>query len=289
MVNKKLAYEVKSDVGSYELELPPNGFHSISVLAYSSGTWLQSENIEQINTYAPCSIDKAASSLQENAIEGLQESAFRVELKLKVGGHIPPEVVGFYCAVKTRASQNRWPKTQDIGKDADMHKIGIAEYKKNCEILYTKTAREENVYYVSLFTIYSIGGRETVSDPKTCRFDRPLEANVFWRVNKALFGGIVLSIEILSNRSFSRIPELVLCTCEDDQHLLSLNDAKEKFLPIPRKELQSPQKTYSGNYEVKPDLPMKQMKSFKFFLFETDPIPGEKYNIRRATGFLGKI
>jgi len=290
LVNEKLVRELKSDAGSCDLELPPDGFHTITIMAFSGGGWLRSENSPQINTYMPCSVDKVASYLHESAITSLQGSAYNLELHLKVGGLIPRNVAGFHYAVKTGASQNRWPGVQDIGKDADIQRIGISAYRKNDEILYTETAREESGYYVSLFTIYDMNGKEVVSNPKPCRFERPLTASVFWKITKSFLGGMKLFIEISGNRPLTRIPELVLCVCSSSQHLLSPTDTKAKqLLKIPEIELGTPQKAYSGSYDVKTDLSTKQLRDIKFFLFEISLVPGEKFSFPWATGFKGKV
>jgi predicted RNA-binding Zn-ribbon protein involved in translation (DUF1610 family) len=290
LVDEKQVRTLKSDAGNCDLELPAGGFHTITVLAYSGGNWLRSDNSPQVNTYSPCSIDKASSYFHEDAIVGLQESAYQIELHLKISGVIPPVVAGFYYAVRTGASQNRWSANGEIGVASDIHRIGVAAYQKSGEILHTETAREEEAYYVSLFTIYNMGGKEIVSSPKPCRFDRPLIADLFWKVSKSLLGDLKLSINISGNRPLLRAPELVLCACADNQHLLSHNDPKAaRLLSIPAEELRTPQKTYSKSYDVKTDLSVKQLKGTKFFLFETVSVPGENFILRWLKGFIGKI
>jgi hypothetical protein len=290
LLDEKQARELKSDAGSYDLELPADGFHTITVLAFSSGNWLRSDNSPQLNTYSPCSIDKAASQFHEDAIDGLQESSYNIELHLKIGGLISPSVVGFYYAVRTSASQNRWPATAEIGIASDIHRMSLAAYQKNGEILYTETAREEGSYYVSLFTIYNLGGKEIISNPKPCRFDRPLTADLFWKVSKSLFGEMKLSIEISAYRPMARIPELALCACADSQHLLFYSDPKAmKLLTVPAIELGMPQKVYRNSYDVKTDLSSKQLKGTKFFIFEVTPIAGENFTLHWIKGFKGKV
>jgi hypothetical protein len=290
LVDEKQVRELKSDAGSCDVELPEDGFHTITVLAYSGGNWLPSGNSPQINTYSPCSIDKAASRFHENAIAGTQESSYNIELHLKVGGLIPSGVGGFYYAVRTSASQNRWAATDEIGVAADIHRISLAAYQQSNGILYRESAREEGSYYVSLFTIYNMGGKEIVSNPKPCRFDRPLTADLFWKVGKNLLGGLKLSIEVAGNRSMARIPELALCACADNQHLLSPDDPKAtRLLTVPATDLGTPQKVYRNSYDVKADLSARQLKGTKFFIFEVTPIAGKNFTLRWIKGFKGKI
>jgi hypothetical protein len=288
LVDDKPVCQLKSEQGSCDLELPPDGFYTITAKAFSGGNWLSSENSQQVNTYSPCSIDKTASSLHENAIAGSRESVYNVELHIKVGGNIPANVAGFYYTVRTGAAKNRWPSTQDIGTASDKNRIEIATYRQNGGIIFTETAREESAYYVSLFTIYNMGGKEVVSNPTPCRFDRPLTADVFWKVNKPLLGDLKLSVEISGNRPLERIPEFVLCA--GNRHLLSHDDKNaEHLLKIPAIDLESPQKTYKNSYDVKTELTGKQLKDTKFFFFFVSPDPGEKFILRWAQGFTGKI
>ena len=290
LIDEKKVREIKSDAGGCDINLPADGFCNVTVLANSGGNWLRSENNLQINTYSPCTIDKTASYVYENAIIGFKESAYNIELHLKVGGVIPKNIVGFYYAVRTGAAQNRWPTTLDIGKASDIHKIGIASYLDKGEILYTETAREESAYYVSLFTIYNLGGKEIISNPKPCRFDRPLTAEVFWKVNKIFLGDLKLLLEFSGNRPLARTPELALCACADNQHLHSANDAAAKLLfTIPAIGLDSPQKLYKQSYDLKKEITAEQLKDKKLFLFEVAPVQGEKYTLRWAKDFKGKV
>jgi hypothetical protein len=154
--------------------------------------------------------------------------------------------------------------------------------------MYEKMAREESAYYVSLFTIYNMGGKEVISNPKTRRFERPLTANVFWKISKSLLGGLKLSVEFSANRPFTRIPELVLCA--GDRQLLSHNDANgENLFKIPGVELESAQKTYKNSYDLNSGISARQLKDKKLFLFEVAPEPGEKFTLRWAEGFTGKV
>jgi hypothetical protein len=279
LVNTQTVHRLKSDQGSCDLELPSGGFYTITALALSGGKWMGNDNSEpiEINTYSPCSIDQKASAYYEDS--GLQ---------IKVYGVIPSTVTGFYLAVRTGDPQKRWPKIQDIEGASDINRISIASYQQNGEMLYEKMAREENAYYVSLFTIYNMGGKEIISNPVTRRFERPLFVNGSWKLSKNLLGGVKLSLEFSGNRPFERIPEMVLCAGE--RQLLSHDDANgERLFAIPSLELGSAQKTWKNTYEIKTDLSARQLKDKKFFLFEVSPVPGEKFTLRWAEGFTGKL
>jgi hypothetical protein len=277
LVNTQTACRLKSDQGSCELELPPGGFYTITAQALSGGKWTNSDNSHEINTYSPCPIDEKASTFEEES-----------GLHIKVGGVIPVNVAGFYYAVRT-GEKNRWPSIEDITKGASgIDRISIETYKTNGEIKYSQTAREEHAYYVSLFTIYNMGGKEVISNPRTRRFERPLDAKVFWKLSKNFLGGLKLSLEISGNRPITRIPELVLCAGE--RQLLSPDDGNgEQIFKIPVQELNPAQKTYKNTYDVKTDLSARQIKDKKFFLFEALPEPEEKFTLRWAEGFTGKV
>jgi hypothetical protein len=290
LVDERQILEVKSDIGSCDLVLPPDGFRTINVLAYSGGSWLKSENSIQVNTYTPCLVDKTTSYFHESTIDGLVESINNIELHLKIGNNIPPNVVGFYYAVRTDFSKTKWPSINDIGAD-DIHKIGLSAYRKSGEILFTDTARDEGTYYVSLFTIYSIGGKEIISTPKPCRFVRPLSANVFWKVSKSFFSCYKLEIEVVGNRPMVRIPEFTLCVCADNHHLLSASDVEAiKFLDVKSVDLTSlPKKEYKKSYDIKMVSSDKKLKDCKFFFFEVETVPSERFTLRWKKGFKGKV
>jgi hypothetical protein len=279
LVNEKTVCRLKSDQGSCDLELPPEGFYNITALALSGGKWMNSENSQQLNTYSPCSIDEKASAYYEES-----------GLHLKVDGVIPANVVGFYYAVRTADSPKRFLETletEDVNASG-INRISTEAYRQNGEIRYEKMSRDESAYYVSLFTIYNTGGKEVVSNSKRRRFDRPLNTNVTWKLSKNLLGALKLTVEFSGDRSFGRIPELVLCA--GNQHLLTHDDGKaEHLLKIPAIDLEPPQKTYTNSYDLNSGISAKQLKDKKIFLFEVSPAPGEKYTLRWAEGFTGKI
>ena len=291
LVDEKQVRGIKSDALSCDVILPPDGYHTIAVLACSEGGWLRSSNSLQVNTYSPCSINKADSQLREIPIAGLKSPAYNIEFHIKISEPIPNNVVGFYYAVRTKTSPNEsapWADKQEIGSAPDIYKIGLAAYKKNNEIICSERAREENSYYISLFTIYNFNGNEIVSNASKCRFDRPLTADLFWKVSKAFIGKYKLTIEISANRPFDQIPELTLCACSDGQHLLSHSDPKGRKLQVfPETKIENSENTYKGTYDLN-ETAAKQLKGLKLFLFETTAAPNENYILRWIKGFSGK-
>ena len=277
--------KLKSDLGSYELTLPPNDFYVIGILAFSGGEWLPSENSVSVNTFAPCEIDKAASFVREDELESRsRKPTYKVELHIKIKSDVPPiAIVGFYYAIRKGSSQNKWPSIDDIGPAADIRRIELQTYLNYGEILYTETTSDEGSYYVSLFTIVNENGEEIITNPKRCRLDRPLVADIFWYIKKGIFGDQTLYIQIKANKPISRIPKLVLCTSVNNQHLMSHNDPRvDHHFTLQGTDLQTPQATYNKVYELKKVFSSKQLKNSKFFLFEAEPIYNEKFSIRRA-------
>jgi len=293
LVDEKQVRALKSDAHNCDVALPPDGFRTITVLAYSGGNWLRSLNSPQVNTYSPCSVDKSESRFREDAIVGLQGVVYSITLHLKIANTIPINIVGFYYAVRTKSLINEkapWADKDEIGTSADIHRVSLSAYKKGGEIVYTESAREENSYYVSLFTIYNFDGQEIVSNASKCRFDRPLTAEIFWKISKPLLGGLKLTIEITANRPFERIPELVLCACSDGQHLLSVSDPKGRRIKyFPEVRAKAPQRTFTDTYDIGPGVSAKQLKGMKLFLFEATAGPNENFTLRWMRGFTGKV
>jgi len=293
LVDEKQVRELKSDLHNCDINLPPDGFHTITVLAYSGGAWLRSSNSPQVNTYTPCVVDKSESKLREDAIFGLQDSAYSITLNLKINEPIANDVAGFFYAVRTKTTLSNkapWAVKQEIETAHDIHRVSISAYQKSKEIVYSGTAREEGSYYISLFTIYNFGGHEIISNASMCRFDRPLTADLFWKISKSLLGGLKLTLEISANRPFERVPELILCACSDGQHLLSVNDPKgRRLMSFPETRASTARCTLTTTYELGADLTAKQIKGLKLFLFEAAPVMNENFTLRWTKGFTGKV
>jgi hypothetical protein len=117
-----------------------------------------------------------------------------------------------------------------------------------------------------------------------------LTAELLWKINKSILGGLKFSMEITANRPFDRIPELILCMCSDGQHLLSANDPKgRRIVSIPEIKINKAQREFMDTYDLNSDLTYKQIKGSKLFLFETNPISNEIFTLRWDKGFSGKV
>ena len=287
MVNKVLASECTSDANSVQVALPKESFSTVSVMAYSGGKWVESENSFQANTYSPCSIDKNQTELTEEAITTPRGTVYSVELKVRLSQGIPNNVAGFYYAVRTTSSETRWATIEEIGKAHDISKIGIKKYKENNGIIFADSVTDERTFYISVFTIYDVGGREVISEPKTAKVDRTISADLFWKVSKGIFGSPKLTISVVGNRPIDRVPELVLCGCNEGDFILTHDDPKAiEFIHINAVDLDKPQKNYTQSYDLER---VNFRKNIKFFLFEMNPVRSEKFTLRWFQGFSGKV
>lgn len=290
MVNDRLTAEVKSNESFTQISLPRETFCIIKVLAYSGGKWISSDNRIEVNTYTSCGIDKKATRMEEKRISGRNGLIYRIDLRICLSGKIPSNVIGFYYSVRTTKSSTRWASLDDIGTTSDIQKVSIATYQRQGAILFQDFVLNETAFFVSVFTIYTSGGKEIVSEPQKVKIDRPLLANLFWSVSYGMFDGLRLSIEINGNRPIDYIPELILCVCEDDQFLVSHDDNNSQIImDIPSTDLDKPQTDYKKIYIVKTDLSLRYIKRCRFFLFEKETISGDNITLRWKQGFLGKV
>lgn len=287
MVNKSLNSECTSDVNAVQISLPKESFSTISVMAYSGGKWVESENSIQANTYSPCAIDKNRTELTEETITTPKGAVYSVELKIRLSQGIPNNVAGFYYAVRTTSSASRWATIEEIGKSHDIGKVSIKKYKEKDSIIYSDSVTDERTFYISVFTIYDVGGKEVVSEPKTIKVDRTISADLFWKVSKGFLGSLKLTISVVGNRPIEHIPELVLCGCNDGEFIINHDDPKAvEFIRINAVDLEKPQKEYSQSYDL---AKVNYRKNMKFFLFEANPVRSEKFTLRWFQGFSGKV
>ena len=290
MANGKLSLECKSDFGSVQIKLPAETFSTVNVMAYSGGAWVSSDNSVEVNTYTSCGIDRSRTELREESISTPQGIWCNIEIKIRMAESIPGNALGFYYAVHTASDSSRWATTSDIGKASDIRRISVENYNIKNEIVYAETVKDEMSFYISVFTIYGVGGKEIISEPKTLRLDRPVFADLFWKVSKGIFSGMKLSIDISANRPLDRIPDLVLCACYENEFITSHDDSRSIVLKqFPEINLDTPQKLISRTYDVDCSYSGKELKRMKLFLFETSPVRSEKFTLRWQQGFIGKV
>jgi hypothetical protein len=289
-VNDNIIRKLKSDNSSCEIELPSGGFHTVKVSAYSGGSCLVSQNI-QVNTYSSCEIDKTKSHITEKHVRSGDNSKYSIELSMKIAGTIPGNVTAFWYFIRTKSPVNKqvpWADANEIATAHDVYKISIETYKKSNEILFTGAAKDEDALYVTMFTVYNVKGKEIVSSPYKRRFDRPLTADILWKVSKPIIGNRRLSIEVKPNRPLTRLPKLILCASLQGQYLSDYTDANAEILmEIQEQEFDSPQTVFKKDYDVISPVFSRLTKNSKLFLFKS--VQDESFPLRWADGFTGKV
>jgi tetratricopeptide (TPR) repeat protein len=292
LVNNNVVRELKSDKTGTEIELPVNGFHVIEVSAFSGGNWLKSQNNVQINSYNSCKIDEKQSQLTEKIVFR-DNINYKIELSIRIDGTIPGNVLEFryFVRIKPSASASApWANAGELATAQDINKISVDSYKKRNEIFYSITARDEDAYYLTLFTVYNVNGKEIVSSPTKKKFTRPLIADILWKVSKPLIGNGRLSVEIKPNKPLTRSPGLILCAGLQGQHLLSYTDTNATVLmKVDEQEFKTLKTTYIKDYEINSAILSRLNRNSKLFLFEESSFQNEKYTPRHANGFSGKV
>jgi len=262
--------------------------------ARSAGEKPSSQINAQISTYSACEIDEKQSQIKKDqVVPHGDNSSYSVELSIKTASVIPDNAAEFWYFIRTKTAANKqdpWVEAKDLSAATDMRKITINDYKKRGEILFTTTVKDENSFYVTMFTVFNINGKQVVSLPAKKRLDRTLNANVFWKVTKPIIGNKRLSIEIKPNRSITLLPEFVLCASLQGQHLGNYKDENAKILiEIQEQELASPQTIIKKEYEIVSPVSSQLTKNSKLYLFVTSSAQNECYSLRWAEGFTGKI
>ncbi|GBU29634.1 serine/threonine protein kinase [Treponema sp. R8-4-B8] len=262
--------------------------------AQSAGNKLLNQLNAQISTQKPCEIDKTQSQIKKDQlISHSNNSSYSVELSIKTDSAIPDNVTEFWYFVRVKSAGSAgdpWVEAKELASVKDMKKITIDDYKKRGEILFSTTAKDENAYYVTMFTVFEVNGKKSISLPSKMRFDRRLDANVYWKVTKPIIGKSKLSIEIKPNRSLTRLPKFILCASLQGQHLEKSTDGNSKILmEIQEQELDAPVAVFKKDYEIVSPEFSQVTKNSKLFLFVTSPVPSECYSLRWAENFKGKI
>jgi hypothetical protein len=260
----------------------------------SSGSRHSNQNNAQISTYSPCEIDETQSCIKkDHLILRGNNPAYSIELSIRIAGTIPDKAEEFWYFIRTKnpaIKQDPWVDAKEIAAATDIYKTEIDTYKKNGEILFTTTAKDEYAFFVTMFTIYKVNNKKIISLPSKRRFDRELNASIFWKVTKPIIGNSRLSIEIKPNRSLIRTPALILCAGLHGQYLENYTDENAKILiEIQAHELEQPQAIFKKDYEIKSPGSSGLTKNSKLFLFTASSGPDESYSLRWADGFTGKL
>ena len=289
LINGNKACEARSEDGNATVRLPENERSVISVTAYSGGEWKSSSNSITVSTYLPMGIDKDNTCMTETPVSGITGRYSNV-INIKMKGSIPDNVAGFYYTARTQEAGKRWADTEDIENASDIRKMTVDEYRRYHSLICRMSIRNEMSFYITVFTIYSSGTEETVSDPVKLKLSRELNANLFWSVSYSRMDGLKLSVNMKGNRPIDHVPELILCACDEDKYILSEKDHNAYMLArIGEKDLDVPLPEYKAVTRVSTQFTGRQLKKLRFFLYEKNNVKSEKTAVRWMQGFSGKV
>lgn len=290
LVDGKNIREAKSDAKKCDIELPANGYHVVEVSAFSQSRWITSQNSIEINTYLPHKIDRSRTQVQEREVASAAGS-YAINISASLQEPIPGNVKGFYYAVRTKSPGMQSPPWAEV-REAETKAPGIvykdiSDYRAKQKISCSLTVKEEDVFYLSLFTNYVANGKDVISAPEKIRISRPVVGDILWSVRKPLLGGQTkLCIEVRANQSIDQQPKLILCACGENEFLTSVNDSRAvRIGEFEEQAFALPQSAYIKEYAINASLSKRQ----KFFLFCESQDENQSFTTKWAKGFSGKL
>lgn len=287
LIDGQVVQNTRSELKSCTISFPANNYYKVQVKAFSGGQWILSENELVINTYESVRINGNESTISEITRSTGKGMTHQVEIKIKLEENIPGNVVALYCIVRTKETgmtKAPWVTESDINGNSD--RIDYDTYLQWHEITKQLIAHDEDAYYVTVFSVYKVDGKEILSAPCKKKFNRPLEANIFWKTSKSLLGGSKLTIEIESNRPLVRRPEMILCASPGGKHLLSENDSSAvELIRVDEEIYERPKSRVVESYDILSSI----KKNTKVFLFVRNASNSEVYSVRWAARYDGKI
>ena len=291
-VNQKTVYERKSRLNCCDIELPANGVFTIKAAASSGDGWVAAKNCVKLDTLSSCEIDENSSAVRESP-SAEADAATHIELEMKLTEPIPKNVITFWYVVRpgpASSSHPPWLHADEVATAPDVYRVSIAVYLQTGRLRYCGIAKDVESYYVTLFTVYSIGGQEVISAPSYRRINRTLAVTLFWSVTQTLFGKWRIQLDMQSNLPISHLPILVLCVGEQGRHLAAYTDVNARILTrIPSESFRSPIKAHHREWELGLPVPAYPKKKNSLFLFLEDANDNVHYTLRWAEGFYGKV
>jgi len=271
IINKKIFTGYNSNFKECEIELSKNDFYIIEVEALSGGNWLAAKNNAEISTYSSCEIDKSTLLVEEN-----KNGIIYTKLNIKIAGDIPDNAVEFIYFVRTKLKPDQPPpyvNYTEILKTQDIRKIPVENCIKNKGyIFYNEKAKDEDAYYVTIFTVYNVNGKKVFSSPCKKRYGRELKVDVSWKITKLLFGKYNLSIEAQSNYPFSEMPEIILFA------------NNREIVKIPKDTFEN-KKNYTKTIEINID----KIEKKSILNLKAEPVQNADFAFRWGKGFKGTI
>ena len=283
LINDSPIASVKSGSGGVEVKLQESSHNVVEVEAASLGGWKRGRNKVEINTFAPCPIKKVR--LKDGALAG------REKLEIEIETPSTTRVKGFLYVVRNDKSSNKWPTKEELESSGDFHRAPITPGLKTQTIEREVDASDASVFYISVFAIHDGGNKELIAEPQRKRIARPLKGDLFWSAKRRLRGGLTLNLNLKCNRSMERVPRLRLCVSEKNRIITSHNAPNAvQIAELEPIELENPTNEYDWKEEIEVNLPSKELKDRRLFLFhvKTDESEDDEIAVRWDRGFDGK-
>lgn len=295
VANNKIVGEVKSDNGFANVTFAKNNLFDIFIEALSGNKWVRSKNNVTIDTYVPCEIDKKSCKIEDVVSKDNNGNSYSVDISICLSKDIEPNVSAFYFAVRNKNSENKWATKEEIGKSSDIRKISINNYRLCGCIPYKGPVTDD--FFISVFTCYSVNGKEIISQPSKVELDRHLIANLLWSVSDKSLDNMKFYITLTANKRIEYVPELLLCSCEEGQFISSPDDKNVKLRwktpyieDINSTNLNTAGTEYKIFYPLRlNNISDKDLKNYKFSLFMRGINKGDEITARWDRGFFGKI
>lgn len=286
-VNGNMQGQTRSDMKTYKMTLPKNGFYKVGLKAFSGGTWIESKNTVTVNTFSPCPFEVTVEERNSITAKSINTKAY---MEIVLGENYPSDITGIKYFVKTKNHPSDPPpwveEKEALNTISSAVSIDMNTYSRLGGSNYSREVGAEDAYYITLYAVYNVDGETVLSEPSKKRIMRPMKADVFWNVSKKFFGKKLLQLTIKANRPFSRHPHLLLCTTESDRQLMSADDPNAiVIMDIPETIIEKPTEIIYESFEV--DYMLR--KGQRLFLFEVDKIGKEEYVLRWGNGFDGKL
>ena len=273
---------IRSEMRSCQINLQENNYHVIKASVNSGGEVKDSINKIEINTYIPPLINERKTEIQEINNFSANTLENKIKISLFTEGKIPDNLKEYICFVK---SDDNWPSEKDaLNKDSGG--IIISAAGNNIEILFNAGNFEK--IFLSIFAVYHVNGVDIVSAPYRKIFNRPLTADLFWKVYKPMFRrNYRLDIRIHANRQLNHIPGLILCASSDGMPINSpgANNAVKILEISPQENINSDSEKITASFEISGSLTRKQRVN----LFVTENSPGENFIIKWESDFTGAV
>jgi len=271
LINKKVFPGYRSDTKECEIDLQKNDYFIIEVEALSGGKWLASQNSVEISTYSSCEIEKATTLVEES-----KNNIIYTKINIKMPDNLPQNAVEFLYCVRTKSASVKslpYATAAEISKASDIRKIPVETCKKNKGfIYYNEIAKDEDAYYVTVFTVYDINGKKAISAPSNRQYFRELKVDVYWKVSKSVFGKYSINIEAEANYPFHEMPELIIFS------------NNRELLRIPKSNFKD-QKKYSNTMEIN----LEKLAKDTPLTLKAEPVSNAVFAFRWGKGFSGKI